>query len=79
MIQTLLYYEFGVLCTVVSLFESGQKLGVELECNGGRLVAEIVPEAARELGIVQGGIIHAAFKASAFRRLSTLYTRQDSA
>jgi molybdate transport system ATP-binding protein len=59
-------------CTVVTLFESGQKIGVELECNGGRLVAEIVPEAARELGIEQGCTIHAAFKASAFRRLATL-------
>lgn len=59
-------------CTVVSLFDSGQKKGVELECNGGRLVAEIVPEAARELGIEQGCTIHAAFKASAFRRLTTL-------
>jgi molybdate transport system ATP-binding protein len=58
-------------CTVVSLFESVQKMGVELECGGGRLVAEIVPEAARELGIEQGCTIHAAFKASAFRRLST--------
>jgi len=61
-------------CKVVSLFESGLKMGVELECNGGKLVAEIVPEAARELGIKQGGTIHAAFKASAFRRLSTLDT-----
>lgn len=57
-------------CRVSSLFESGQKLGVELECGGGSLVAEIVPEAARELGIKEGVVIHAAFKASAFRRLS---------
>jgi molybdate transport system ATP-binding protein len=58
-------------CSIVSLFESGQKMGVELECGGGRLVAEIVPEAARELGIEQGCTIHAAFKASAFRKLAT--------
>jgi molybdate transport system ATP-binding protein len=64
-------------CIVVSLFESGQKRGVELECGGGRLVAEIVPEAARELGIEQGCIIHAAFKASAFRRLAVFETRQE--
>lgn len=57
-------------CRVSSLFESGQKLGVELECGSGSLVAEIVPEAARELGIKEGVVIHAAFKASAFRRLS---------
>lgn len=57
-------------CRVSSLFESGRKLGVELECGKGSLVAEIVPEAARELGIKTGVTIHAAFKASAFRRLS---------
>jgi molybdate transport system ATP-binding protein len=57
-------------CRVSSLFESGRKLGVVLECGGGSLVAEIVPEAALELGIKAGVSIHAAFKASAFRRLS---------
>ena len=57
-------------CRVSSLFESGRKLGVELECGSGSLIAEIVPEAARELGIKEGVVIHAAFKASAFRRLS---------
>lgn len=57
-------------CRVSSLFESGHKLGIELECGAGSLVAEIVPEAARELGIRTGVTIHAAFKASAFRRLS---------
>jgi molybdate transport system ATP-binding protein len=59
-------------CTVIGLFESGAKLGVELECGGGTLVAEIVQEAARELGIEKGGIVYAAMKASAFRRLATL-------
>ena len=56
-------------CSVVTLFESGQKLGVELACGEGRLIAEIVPDAARELAIVPGGVVYAAFKASAFRRL----------
>jgi molybdate transport system ATP-binding protein len=42
---------------------------VELECSGGVLVAEIVQEAARELGIEKGSIVFAAMKASAFRRL----------
>lgn len=60
-------------CRVSSLFESGRKLGVELECSGGSLVAEIVPEAALELGIKAGITIHAAFKASAFRILSKSY------
>lgn len=58
-------------CRISSLFESGSKLGVELECGQGKLLAEIVPEAARELDIKQGSIVHAAFKASAFRRLAT--------
>jgi len=58
-------------CTVVGLFESESKVGVELECGRGRLIAEIVPDAARELGIVPGGTVHAAIKASAFRRLTT--------
>ncbi|MCE1226804.1 MAG: molybdenum ABC transporter ATP-binding protein [Geobacteraceae bacterium] len=56
-------------CTVRSLFETGSKIGVELDCKGGILVAEIVPDAARELDITPGGIIWAAIKASAFRRL----------
>lgn len=58
-------------CTVINLFESGTKMGVELDCNTGRLIAEIVPDAARELDIVVGSIVHAAIKASAFRRLAT--------
>ncbi len=57
-------------CTVVGLFESASKIGVDLRCGEGRLVAEIVQEAARELGIEVGGTIHAACKASAFRRLA---------
>jgi molybdate transport system ATP-binding protein len=56
-------------CTVRSLFESGKKTGVELDCNGSVLVAEIVPDAARELEITPGSTIWAAIKASAFRRL----------
>ena len=57
-------------CTVVALFESGSKIGVELQCGAGRLIAEIVPEAAAELGVTVGGTIHAACKASAFRRVA---------
>jgi molybdate transport system ATP-binding protein len=58
-------------CTVVGLFDSGSKIGVELRCGEGRLVAEIVPEAGRELGIEVGSTVHAACKASAFRRLAS--------
>ena len=59
-------------CSVIGLFESGSKLGVELQCGEGLLVAEIVPEAAAELGIKVGSRVHAACKASAFRRLATV-------
>ncbi len=56
-------------CMVRSMFEAGRKIGVELDCNGSTLVAEIVPDAAHELDINPGGMIWAAVKASAFRRL----------
>lgn len=56
-------------CMVRSLFEAGPKIGVELDCNGGTLVAEIVPDAATELQITPGNTVWAAIKASAFRRL----------
>jgi molybdate transport system ATP-binding protein len=62
-------------CRVASTFESGAKVGVELECGRGRLLAEIVPEAARELGIESGAYVYAAFKAAAFRRLATREAR----
>ncbi|MBI2353963.1 MAG: molybdenum ABC transporter ATP-binding protein [Deltaproteobacteria bacterium] len=58
-------------CTVASLFESGTKMGVELKCGKGRLISEIVPDAARELRIEPGGTVYAAIKASAFRKLAT--------
>lgn len=56
-------------CMVRTLFEAGSKVGVELDCNGSALIAEIVPDAARELAITSGSTIWAAIKASAFRRL----------
>jgi len=57
-------------CTVVSLFESGGRMGVELAVGQGRLIAEIVPAAALDLEIVPGSTLFAAIKASAFRRLA---------
>jgi len=60
-----------LLCTVSSLFESGTKMGVELSCGNGRLISEIVPDAASELCIEVGSVVYAAIKASAFRRLAT--------
>jgi molybdate transport system ATP-binding protein len=56
-------------CMVVDTFVSGHKVGVELACGTGRLIAEIVPEAARELAVMPGSTLFAAIKASAFRRL----------
>ncbi len=56
-------------CFVVSTFASGHRVGIELACGGGRLIAEVVSQAADELGIVVGNKLYAAIKASAFRRL----------
>ncbi|GFE61653.1 molybdenum ABC transporter ATP-binding protein [Geobacter sp. AOG2] len=56
-------------CTVADTFQSGNKVGVELASGDDRLVAEIVHEAARELGVKKGNRLFAAIKASAFRRL----------
>ncbi|KAF0216529.1 MAG: molybdate transport system ATP-binding [Geobacteraceae bacterium] len=56
-------------CTVADLFTVGNKAGLELVCQGNRLVAEIAGEAARELEIREGSEVFAAVKASAFRRL----------
>ncbi len=56
-------------CRVTGLFGAGNRVGVELECDGRRLVSQIVSESARELGLEPGREIIAVIKASAFRRL----------
>jgi molybdate transport system ATP-binding protein len=56
-------------CNVCSLFNSGTKIGVELECSGNTLVAEVVQDAVNELDITPGSCIYVAIKASAFRML----------
>lgn len=56
-------------CRVKSLFSSGRKVGVELECLGNTLIAEIVQDAVNELCITPGSPVYAAIKASAFRML----------
>lgn len=56
-------------CSVISLFSSGRKIGVEMDCCGNILIAEVVQDAVDELGITPGGTIYAAIKASAFRML----------
>jgi len=55
--------------TVVDIFETGTRMGVELKCGDGRLIAEIVKEAVDELELSKGVEIYAAIKAVAFRRL----------
>jgi molybdate transport system ATP-binding protein len=56
-------------CRVVGIFGAGNRVGVELACNGERLVSQIVPESVRELDIKEGATVTAVIKASAFRRL----------
>jgi molybdate transport system ATP-binding protein len=56
-------------CSVRSLFSSGGKTGVELDCAGNTLIAEVVQDAVDELGITPGSTVFAAIKASAFRML----------
>jgi molybdate transport system ATP-binding protein len=56
-------------CTVRTLFSSGRKIGIELDCAGNTLIAEVVQDAVNELGIKQGSVVYAAVKASAFRML----------
>jgi molybdate transport system ATP-binding protein len=55
--------------SVRSLFSSGRKIGVELDCGRNTLIAEIVQDAVVELGIAPGSTVYAAVKASAFRML----------
>jgi molybdate transport system ATP-binding protein len=56
-------------CAVVDVFEAGNRIGVELECAGERLMAQVTSRAARELLIAKGSEIYAAIKAVAFNRL----------
>lgn len=56
-------------CTVRQLIGSGNRVRVELVCGGRTLIAQIVPESVRELGIAEGCRVVAAIKASAFKRI----------
>lgn len=56
-------------CRVTDIFETGNRLGIELECGGERLIAEVVRQAAEDLEIERGIKVYAAVKATAFRRL----------
>ena len=56
-------------CRVVSLFGVNNRVGVELACGGKTLIAQIVPESVREMGISAGVEVVAVIKASSFRKL----------
>jgi molybdate transport system ATP-binding protein len=56
-------------CTVRSTYQTEWLIGVEMVCKGKTLIAEVVPQSVKELGIRPGSEVVAVFKASAFRRL----------
>ncbi len=56
-------------CIVRKSYQTDWLIGVELDCQGNTLIAEIVPQSLEELNIFPGCEVVAVFKASAFRRL----------
>lgn len=56
--------------SIVGLTAHQGCVGVQLECGGKELIAQVVSEAAAELDLRAGQKIFAAIKASAFRRLT---------
>jgi molybdate transport system ATP-binding protein len=56
-------------CRVVGTFGVNNRVGVELACGSNHLVAQIVPESVRELGIAEGAEVVAVIKASSFRKI----------
>lgn len=56
-------------CTIVDLFALEERVGIELDYGGARLVATVVPQAAAELQLGIGEKVCAVIKASALRRL----------
>lgn len=56
-------------CTVQNTYETDWLTGIELNCRGQTLIAEIVPQSLKELNLKPGSEIVAVFKASAFERL----------
>ena len=56
-------------CTVRGTYQTDWLVGVELDCRGHTLVAEIVPQSIEELGIREGSEVVAVIKASAFKRM----------
>lgn len=56
-------------CTVKSTYQTDWLVGVELDCQGSTLIAEIVPQSVNELDVRPGRELVAVIKASAFQRL----------
>ncbi len=56
-------------CTVTDIYSSGNRVRVELACGNEHLIAQIVPESVREMGIKEGTMVVAAIKASAFKKI----------
>lgn len=56
-------------CRVGEVFDMEGRCGVELNCNDGRLIAQVAPQAIKDLEILPGREVFAAIKSSAFRRL----------
>ena len=56
-------------CTVTNVFPAGNRIGLDLDCGGSKLVAEVVEQAAHELDIKPGSRLYAAIKAAAFKKL----------
>lgn len=56
-------------CEVNQVYMSGNRARVELNCGQHQIIAQIVPESVRELGIEAGCTVVAAIKASSFIRI----------
>jgi molybdate transport system ATP-binding protein len=56
-------------CVVRHTYETDWLVGIELDCGGNTLIAEIVPQSLEEMDIGPGSELIAVFKASAFERL----------
>lgn len=56
-------------CRVAHLFVVGRETGIEMDCGGDRLIAEISNEGARELDLREGMDIYAVISPSALRPL----------
>jgi molybdate transport system ATP-binding protein len=56
-------------CRVAKIFDADGRVGVELDCGGETLVAQVVSQAVDDLGLKPGSQIIAVIKATAFRRL----------